>query len=82
MVELSTRRGRFEGGSAIVKKVWSGLGVAPFGVGVLLRLGADGNSLAQISRARAMVIGLKSKKANTHRDRNVEGIKLSQWVLA
>lgn len=51
MVELSTRRGRFEGGSAIVKKVWSGLGVAPFGVGVLLRLGADGNSLAQISRA-------------------------------
>lgn len=34
MAELSTRRGRFAGGSAIVEKAWSGLGVDLYGVGV------------------------------------------------
>jgi hypothetical protein len=49
MVALSTRRARFAGGSAIVKKVWSGR--RPVRQWCLLRLGADKDGLAQISRA-------------------------------
>lgn len=45
MVELSTRRGRFAGGSAIVKKVRSGLGAAPYGVGVCCGWGQMGIAL-------------------------------------